>query len=88
MTPAQQQAADKLRIARERCTWPKGWTCTTMLGSDRWFSSAIDRKNWMGVRWPDRQNFEVLAEAPTKEEAEELCKKKAWAKHKKNTGGV
>lgn len=80
-----EQAAAKLRLARERCTWPKGWTHTSMLGARGWFSSAIDRKNWMGTRWPERQNFEVVAEAETKDKAEALCKSKAWAKHTKNT---
>ena len=79
-------AAEKLRLARERCTWPIGWTVTTMLGSSHWFSSAIDRKNWMVAKWPERMNFEVLAEAETKDKAEALCKSKAWAKHRKNTG--
>lgn len=80
-------AASKLRAARERCTWPTGWTVTTMMGSRGWFSSAIDRKNWMGVKWPDRQHFEVVAEGETKEKAEALCKSKAWAKHRKNEEG-
>lgn len=82
MTPA-----EKLEAAREKVTWPDGWTHTSMMGSRGWFSSAIHRAKWMGVKWPDRQHFEVVAEAKTKEKAEALCKSKAWAKHRKNEEG-
>lgn len=69
---------------------PPGWyrSHNELEGGRGWSVLAIDAKPYYSKPWPERQKYCSQAEAIELAEAHRLCREQAWAKHKKNTGGI